>query len=131
MVWDMKSSLGAVEFKESVFLSARSCRGEREKGEKRNFFCFCLLCLMFRHLTFTYRGFFFSYSLGLSQSNFLYIFWCFFVFRRFLNYLSHLVLLKAVHWIGAQNNHIEIRIFCLLDSSRIHLVLKVLFCFSV
>lgn len=70
MVWDMKSLLGAVEFKESAFLSAGSCREEREKGEKR-IFCFCLLCLMFRHLTFTYRGFFFPYSLGLSQSNFL------------------------------------------------------------
>lgn len=59
MVWDMKSSLGAVEFKESVFLSARSCRGEREKGEKRNFFLFLSALSHVQTFNFHLQGFLF------------------------------------------------------------------------
>lgn len=41
MVWDMKSPGGAVEFKESAFLSAVSCR--REKKKEMRISCFDLL----------------------------------------------------------------------------------------
>lgn len=41
-----------------------------------------------------------------------------------MNDLSHLILLKTAHWLGAQNNHIAIRVFYLRDSNRIHLILE-------
>lgn len=52
MVWDMKSPLGVVEFKESAFLSAGSCRGEREKEEKR---IFLFLSALFHVQTFNFH----------------------------------------------------------------------------
>ena len=102
-----------------------SCR--REKKREMRIFCLGLLLwllLLLRYLIFTHVGFFLPYSvisLVFSKSGvFSYLDFCWTIDPTWY-YLKQCFEL----WLKrTQNNSIEIRVFCLLDPNRIHLVSK-------